>query len=477
MFRRAATAVFGVSPEGVIAWCDARAKEIWGTGVAEEMTGQPFAARLATSGEVDLAALAGDGAFSAQGRRADGTVFDVELEVAWANEVGSFVVMARVDADGSGAARGTAGAPDRRRAAGRESDALAFVSHEIRNPLSALLGWADLLAESALDEEQSRMCAGIRRNGAALIGLLNDLLDYATGEAGGIRIERVRFAPRAVVSEVADLFVESAARKSLSLEGHVADHVPAELWGDPWRLRQVMVNLLSNAIKFTEAGSVVVRVLPDGAPDAYRFEVADTGLGVPLEARSHLFRAFYRAPTDDRPAGVGTGLGLAISRQLVEAMGGKIGYTCDHRGSTFWFSLPLPAATDPAPRAARVPLRVLVVEDNPTGRIVVADMVRDLGHFADTADDGGQAVAAVQRQRYDVVLMDVWMPEMDGIQAAERIADVCSPGSRPRIIAVTGDATPETRARCLRAGMDDCLAKPLDPDGLRAALGGIAVDG
>jgi Signal transduction histidine kinase len=369
-----------------------------------------------------------------------------------------------------------------------KSEFLAAMSHEIRTPMNGVLGFARLLESSHLDSAQRDYVGSILTSGEILLRLLNDLLDFSKIESRALEIEQRPFDLRRTVDDVLRLFEPAAAQKKLSLTCHIDDAVPAAVTGDPTRVGQVIANLLSNAIKFTDSGAVALSVstLPDN--DQIEARVTDTGIGISPEQMSRLFRSFSQADSSITRRYGGSGLGLVISRRLCELMGGSLEAQSQlAQGSTFIARIRLPATSPeslhepspepvnhhaPAPRR----LRVLVAEDNALNRRLTAAVLKRLGHEAIFAHDGAQAVEHVRRDRFDVVLMDLQMPEMDGITATSLIRSDEKKHARARlpIIALTADAMEADRERCFQAGMDDYLVKPLDLPRFRAALERVA---
>jgi PAS domain S-box-containing protein len=370
-----------------------------------------------------------------------------------------------------------------------KSDFLAAMSHEIRTPMNGVLGLAALLSGTPLDETQRRYADGIRTAGEALLTVLNDVLDLSKLEAGRVELERVALDLATVVGEVVDLVAASARAKNLAVVGDGAPDLPP-LLGDPGRVRQVLLNLAANAVKFTDRGEVVVRARAARVePSAVvaRLEVVDSGIGIAARDQERVFDAFTQADASTTRRFGGTGLGLSISRQLVEAMGGRIGVISQPgRGSTFWCEIPFARAPDaptptPTPTRAAAPAAIvaepgsgkgtiLVAEDNDINQMVAVAMLAQLGYRADVAGDGRAALDLASRRRYDAVLMDCQMPEMDGYAATAELRRREAGGPRTPVIALTAGARTEDRARCLDAGMDDHLAKPLMPAALDETL-------
>ena len=368
-------------------------------------------------------------------------------------------------------------------AASAKSRFLAMMSHELRTPMTGIIGMAELLHETPLGDEQRRIVEVLDGSARSLLTVLNDLLDYSKIEAGKLRLESIDFRPDAVLGEVQSLLAPAASERGDTIAVHWPDGPVPALRGDPTRLRQVLVNLVGNAIKFTERGSITVtghtRALPDGRVEL-ELSVADTGVGIAPEVLPTLFRPFQQADTSTTRRFGGTGLGLAICRHLVEAMGGTIG--ADSRpghGSTFRFTVRLeragaePATAGAAP-AADAPkargLRILVAEDNPTNRLLVGTRLGRVPHRVDLVENGAQAVEAVRTGDYDLVLMDMQMPELDGVGATRAIRAL--PGARGRtpIVALSADALPESRERYMSCGLDDYLTKPIDWPALERVL-------
>jgi len=355
---------------------------------------------------------------------------------------------------------------------------LANMSHEIRTPMNGVIGMTDLLKSGGLSSEQAQTVDVIQRSGQALLRVIDDILDFSKVEAGMVTIESVSFEVRPVIAAVIDLLLPGASQKNVRLTATTGPDVPRYLRGDPLRLRQVLLNILGNALKFTEHGGVTLEV-DAGAPGRLRVEVTDSGVGIEPARLGAMFTSFTQADASTTRRFGGTGLGLAISRGLVEAMGGGIEVTSVvGRGSCFTIDLPLvpglpPADIEPA-SVDRGPvhrmLQVLVAEDNEINQRVVRAMLRRQGHRCDIVTNGQQAIDAVMRQSYDLVLMDCHMPELDGRDATRLIRKLPGPKARVPVVALTASALEEDLALCLKAGMDAVLTKPLTMGALAALL-------
>ncbi|MBL8173210.1 MAG: response regulator [Bryobacterales bacterium] len=365
-------------------------------------------------------------------------------------------------------------------AARAKSDFLANMSHEIRTPLNGVLGLSSLLEEKDVAGDALSLIRLIRASGETLAKILDDVLDYSKIESGKLDLERAPFSLRESLAWGVDLFRPKAEEKHIALNLEVAEDIPDRLTGDATRIRQVLANLVSNAVKFTEQGAVSIHAELDGrgGDGAYRIRVRvrDTGIGIDAEKASRLFHAFTQLDASTTRRFGGTGLGLAICKRLVEMMGGSISVVSrPDQGSEFVFDFlaaPCPEQRRRAETAAVSDLsrlRILLAEDNRINQVVAERMLQKLGCSADLVSDGGAAVRKTEEQRYDLVLLDVMMPGVDGLEAARRIR---AQGGRPRvpIVALTASATVEDREACFAAGMDGYLSKPLTLDALRAAL-------
>jgi PAS domain S-box-containing protein len=372
-----------------------------------------------------------------------------------------------------------------------KSEFLASMSHEIRTPMTGVMGFADMLLDDNLPAASAEKVRQIKTATQSLLRIINDVLDISKLEAGKMEFEPRAFETETVVSDVAGLFREvSAAQKQGRLEiGYeIQEGTPPYVKADPMRLRQILVNLVGNAVKFTDTGRVDVRCGLDESGSRLRFTVSDTGIGIPEQALATLFDAFTQADTSISRTYQGTGLGLSICKRLVDLMGGEIGVeSAAGSGSTFWFTLPFKTATidevplhaDPGAAATPppdTPLHILVAEDNEVNRTIISSILKSFGHTADMVENGQEAVAALQRGTYDLILMDIRMPVMSGMDATRAIRSREEPDARIPIIALTADVVSENRDAYFEIGMDGCVAKPIDRDELARAIGAVMRD-
>ncbi|WPZ36218.1 PAS-domain containing protein [Thalassobaculum sp. OXR-137] len=364
----------------------------------------------------------------------------------------------------------------RRRA--EEADAaksrfLAMMSHELRTPMTGLLGMIELLSRTSLDSDQTGFIDIMRNSADTLLALLNDILDYSKLEAGKVQLEEIPFSPAVVLNDVVRLFQIPATAKGIAVEGRIGDDVPPWLLGDPLRLKQILSNLVSNGLKFTNEGSVTVSLMLGGERDG-RVEilgaVEDTGIGIPSEVQGQLFAAFEQGAANTSRQFGGTGLGLSICKRLVEGMDGWISLeSTQGTGSVFSFCVVMQPSEQPVVEPAvqpmeedGEPIHILLAEDNEVNRMLVSRMLAKAGHRIDEAADGAEAVQAVRRRVYDLVLMDMQMPVMDGPDATREIRAMGGDRAQMPIVALTADAIPEHRTTYLAAGLDDVLLKPVD---------------
>ncbi len=346
---------------------------------------------------------------------------------------------------------------------------LANMSHEIRTPLNGITGFANLLARTKLNLEQSDYVETIQTSVNDLLNIINDILDFSRIESGKMELHEEALNISSCVAAATRLFSAVAEQKDLNLKLNIDSNIPDYIQADSLRIKQILSNLISNAIKFTDAGSILVKASMDN--DNILIEVIDSGIGIEQQQQAFLFEAFTQIDDELYKDHAGTGLGLAISKKLIEMMGGEIGVKSEHgHGANFWIRLPVKVVSRPAlppqteQQAKTIQLtgaHILVVDDNAINRKLISTMLGKQGIQVSEAKDGFDALKIIQKINFSLILMDIRMPEIDGMEVTKKIRHQHNPNQHTPIVALTAHALPHERQTFLDAGMDDCITKPV----------------
>ncbi len=365
-------------------------------------------------------------------------------------------------------------------AAEAKSIFLANMSHEIRTPMNGIIGMVDILKKTPLNDEQKEYLQIVESSGENLLIIINDILDYSKIEAGRIELEHIPFKLHQEIRNVVKILQIQADRKKLPIYIEMDKEVPEYLLGDPVRLKQIIINLVNNAIKFTDKGEIRIKIEKqsvNGLQAHILFEISDTGIGISEEGRSRLFQSFSQGDKSTTRKFGGTGLGLAICKNLSEMMGGEIGVKSEEgKGSTFWFTVTLDTTdqetyeqdsskehVNTRTKKSKTNLKILLAEDNLINQKVAMVNLSNLGHQVEVANNGKEAVDKFKMKNFDLIFMDIQMPEMDGLEATKKIRDIENSQNVVRkipIIAMTANSMEGDREKCLQSGMDDYVSKP-----------------
>lgn len=369
-----------------------------------------------------------------------------------------------------------------------KSEFLANMSHEIRTPINGVVGMTGLLLDTKLSDEQREFADAIKKSSESLLTVINDILDFSKIEADKLNFEHVDFDLWESIVDCQKTLEFEATKKKLSLQTSLSAKLPRYVNGDPGRFKQILLNLLGNAIKFTAEGSVTLKgemISVEASNARLRFEIIDTGIGIPEEAIGRMFKAFSQADNSTQRKFGGTGLGLSISKMLVERMNGKIGVeSVEGKGSNFWFEILLPIGTQSKEVLSQIEIsknsnlsnrktRILIAEDNTVNQIITRKMIEKMGFYADVVANGQEVLEALGMAPYDLILMDCQMPEMDGYEATKAIRlSKTLPDPNIPILAMTANAMAGDSEKCLESGMNDYISKPVSAEKLASIVKG-----
>nr|WP_240989412.1 ATP-binding protein [Salipiger mangrovisoli] len=444
-----------------------------------------FPPQAAEAGDPGLALHAGRGRVRCEGTRADGSRYPMELSVTETEHEGDVLraIYFRDITRDISAEEELVDARDRA-VEGEQAKArfIAIMSHEMRTPLNGMIGALELLTETDLGRDQREYVQILRRSGDVLLQHVNDVLDHSRLETGRFSFARTPYCPLELAREVVDVLRPTAAARGNMLQVRLPEQGCPMLMGDRARVRQVLVNLVGNAIKFTENGEIQLSLTGLSKDGRLTFEVLDNGIGIPEDQLERIFEDFVTLDSSYMRAAEGTGLGLGIVRRLVQAMGGEVSVeSAPGRGTRFTVLLPAERAPHKAAQPQQIeaipemaPSRILVVEDNPVNRLVATAMLRKMGHAVTEAHDGAEGLRLAAGDRFDIVLMDISMPGLDGVETTRRMRKGSGPNVQTPIVALTAHALPADMARFLDAGMCATLTKPITWRALAEVISGIA---